>query len=320
MTGLTLFTLEETKAALPFPALIEALRTRFKTDVHVPLRHQHRISVEGEPDATLLLMPVWDADGFGGVKLVNVHPGNNVRSLPAISASYVLFDTRTGAHLAILDGGELTARRTSAASALAADYLARKDAKTLLLVGGGRVARNSAYAFSAVRPIEEILVWNRHLEGAKRLCNSLRDSGLNAVAAPDIDAAIQVADVISCATLSTDPLIDGVRLRPGQHLDLIGGFTPQMREADDEAVKRSRVFIDTDAAFSEAGDITQPIEAGVLSRDDVEGDLFALCRGAHPGRTRDNDITLFKSVGTGLEDLAAAALAYNTHSKEQADA
>lgn len=320
MTELKFLNRAHTETGLPFEALVEALRAQFQSDVQVPLRHQHRIDNDDEPQATLLLMPVWDGGGFGGVKLVNVHPGNGARGLPAISASYLLFDCKTGQHIAVLDGGELTARRTAAASALAVDYLSRKDATSLLLVGAGRVAANLAPAYRAVRPIDKVVIWNRSTDRANRLCQALARDGIPATVATELESAVRGADIISCATISSEPLVLGDWLRPGQHLDLIGGFTPQMREADDEAVRRSKVFIDTDAAFSEAGDITQPIEAGILSRDDVEGDLFALCRGTHPGRTNDSDITLFKAVGTALEDLAAAALAYNEHLKQRAGA
>ncbi len=314
MSGPILIDLEQTANAMPFDALVEALRQQFDRDVETPLRHQHPIQVLGEPEATLLLMPVWDVEGFGGVKLVNVHPGNNTRGIPALSASYLLFDSKTGEHVAFVDGGELTARRTAAASALAADYLCRQDSNSQLLVGAGRVASNLAYAYRAVRPIEQVLVWDINPEFAAKLATQLSQDGFDAVVVSDLEEATKHVDIISCATLASDPLIDGRWLRPGQHLDLIGGFTPDMREADDTAVKRSRVYIDTDAALSEAGDLIRPIENGILSREQIAGDLFSLCRNDDPGRQSNEEITLFKAVGTALEDLAAAALAYKNFS------
>jgi len=301
---------EEIKRLLPLDDLIEALRGGFISGCEVPLRHHHTMNIPGEPDATLLLMPAWNGTELGGIKLVNVNPGNADRGMAALSASYLLFDTRTGHHLGILDGGEITARRTVAASALAASYLARPDAETLLVVGAGRLGSNLPYAYRAVRPIRNVIVWGRNPEKCKALATQLNQDGFNATASADLEHAVAQADIITCATLSRTPLIKGEWLTPGQHLDLIGGFTPLMREADDEAIKRSSVFIDTDSAFSESGDIIDPINNGVLMREAVKADLYDLCRGAHGGRQSSNEITLFKAVGTALEDLAAATLAY----------
>jgi ornithine cyclodeaminase len=289
-----------TAAALPFDRLIPALRDAFVAGATVPLRHRHDI-----PDASLLLMPAWQSGGMFGVKVVSVFPGNGARGLPSVSASYLLCDGETGQHLALIDGGEITRRRTAAASALAGSYLAREDARSLLIVGSGHVAGLMADAYRAVRPIESVMVWNIRPAGAERLA-----ARLGAKPVSDLAAAVAQADIVSCATLSREPLVRGEWLRPGMHLDLIGGFTPAMREADDEAVRRARVFIDTDAALAEAGDLIDAIAHGVLRREDITGSLFSLCRGETPGRRDPAEITLFKSVGSALEDLAAAGLAY----------
>ena len=312
MTDFFSLNAEKTKSLLPFDALIDALREGFISGCEVPLRHHHSIDIPGEPDATLLLMPAWNGAEFGGVKLVNVNPGNADNGMAALSASYLLFDAKTGHHLAMLDGGEITARRTVAASALAASYLARPDAETLLVVGGGRVGSNLPYAYRAVRPVKNVFVVDRDIEKSKALVNQLNQDGFNATATSDLEHAVPKADIISCATLSNTPLIKGEWLTPGQHLDLIGGFTPLMREADDEAIKRSSVFIDTDGVFSESGDIIDPIKSGVLKREAVKADLYGLCRNVHCGRQSSDEITLFKAVGTALEDLSAATLAYRT--------
>ncbi len=306
---------DDVRSALTFSDLIEALRHQFRVGAEVPLRHQHPIALDDEPEAILLLMPVWDTAGFGGVKLVNVHPGNNVRGIPALSASYLLFDSKTGQHLAFLDGGELTARRTAAASALAADYLCKKDAQSILLVGAGRVASNLAYAYKAVRNIEKVLVWDINLGFAEKLKADLRANGFDAEIASNLEKAVSQVDIVSCATLAEDPLIKGKWLKPGQHLDLIGGFTPAMREADDDAVSAATVFVDTVAVLAEAGDIIHPLENGTLSKSMIAGDLFSLCSAQHPGRKTQDEITYFKAVGTALEDLAAATLAFSKSSK-----
>ncbi|MCU9850342.1 ornithine cyclodeaminase family protein [Defluviimonas sp. WL0024] len=307
-----IFSAEQTRNMLPFDRLIDALREMFVTGAEAPLRHHHTMPLEGQPDATLLLMPAWNPKGLGGVKVVNVNPGNASRGKPALSSAYMLFDAETGRHLALLDGGEITNRRTVAASALAADYLARKDSRTLLIVGAGRVASNLAYAFRAVRKIDDVIVWDVVPEMAERLVAKLADDGFSASRASDLRAAVEAADIISCATLATEPLVLGEWLKPGQHLDLIGSFTPKMRETDDTAMQRASVFIDTDGAFKESGDIILPIQSGALSREAVRGDLFDLCRGKVGGRASPEEITLFKGVGTALEDLAAATLAYSS--------
>lgn len=302
---------EETRNLLPFDKLVGALRDMFVTGAEAPLRHHHTMSLEGQPDATLLLMPSWNPNGLGGVKIVNVVPGNAAKGIPALNSAYLLFQAETGKHLLMLDGGEITNRRTVAASALAASYLAREDSKTLLVVGAGRVASNAAHAFKAVRDIQNMIVWDIVPDMAQALAARLSDDGFNSHAASDLQAAVGQADIISCATLATDPVILGDWLKPGQHLDLIGSFTPKMRETDDTAIRRARVYIDTDGVFKESGDIISPIESGALSKDSVQGDLFDLCRGETPGRGTKDEITLFKGVGTALEDLAAATLAYS---------
>jgi ornithine cyclodeaminase/alanine dehydrogenase-like protein (mu-crystallin family) len=299
----------QTAAALPFARLIPALRDAFVAGAEAPLRHRHDIAQSDGTDAALLLMPAWRAGGFLGVKVVSVFPGNGTRGLPAVSASYLLCDGATGQHVALIDGAELTRRRTAAASALAGSFLARDDAASLLIVGSGHIGGLMASAYREVRPIERVLVWNVREAGAARLVARLRAEGWAAEVADDLGAAVSRADIVTCATLAREPLVRGEWLHPGTHLDLIGGFTPAMREADDEAVRRSRVFIDTDAALSESGDLLDPIAHGVLRREAIAGSLSSLSRGETQGRRDRAEITLFKSVGTALEDLAAAVLA-----------
>lgn len=303
------YSADETAAALPYGPLVDAVEEMFRTGAKAPLRHHHTMKREGEPDAVLLLMPAWsNGRDFGGVKIVNVTPGNATRGLPSITASYLLFEEETGRHLAIYDGATLTARRTAAVSALAARHLAREDAKTLLVVGAGRVARELPAAFSAVRPIERVLVWNRTEASGKALAEELRKEGFQAEFGNDLKEMVGQADIISCATLSREPVVLGAWLKSGQHLDLIGAFTKEMRETDDEAMRRAKVFIDTEAAISEAGEIKIPLEAGVISREDIRGTLYDLCRAKEAWRGAE-DITIFKGVGHALEDLAAAKLA-----------
>jgi ornithine cyclodeaminase len=301
---------DEARAALDLPSVIEALRAMFREGCEAPVRHHHTIAAEGQPAATMLLMPAWLSGRYLGVKLVNVFPGNGGRGLPAVQGVYLLFSGETGELIATIEGNELTARRTVAASALAASYLAREDAATLLVVGTGRLAHLMPVAHVAVRPIRRVLVWGRDEAKAAALAQELAAQGFAASQADDLPAAVAAADIVSCATLSREPLVQGAWLKPGTHLDLVGGFTPEMREADDAAVRRASVFIDTPGALAEAGDIVVPLATGVLSKEEIRGDLAALTRGDHPGRTRPDEITFFKSVGAAAEDLAAAILAY----------
>jgi ornithine cyclodeaminase/alanine dehydrogenase-like protein (mu-crystallin family) len=300
-----------TRASLTFERLIPALREAFIAGATAPLRHRHDLPQPDGTTAALLLMPCWRAGGLLGVKLVSVFPGNGARGLPAVSSSYLLCDGETGRHLALIDGTEITGRRTAAASALAGSFLARPDATTLLVVGAGHIGNLMPAAWAAVRPIARVLVWNHRPARADQLAARLCAEGWDAAATSDLEPAAREADIISCATLARAPLIRGAWLGPGTHLDLIGGFTPAMREADDDAVRRAHVFIDTEAALAEAGDLIDPFASGALRREDIAGDLAGLCRGETVGRRSAEEITFFKSVGSGLEDLAAAALAYH---------
>jgi len=283
----------------------------FRDGCVMPVRHHHTFAVPGEPDATLLLMPAWQVGTYLGVKLASVVPGNASRGLPAVAGLYVLASARTGEILATMEGGELTARRTAAASALAADHLARAEASTLLMIGTGRLSLNLIQAHAAVRPIARVGIWGRNPAKAARVADEASRLGFAAAPVADLDAALAEADIVSAATLSLEPLVRGARLRPGAHVDLVGAFTPAMRESDDETMRRGRVFVDTRAgALKEAGDIVQAIAAGVLRPDDIAGDLAALIRGEAVGRTGPDEITVFKSVGAALEDLAAAILVH----------
>jgi ornithine cyclodeaminase/alanine dehydrogenase-like protein (mu-crystallin family) len=299
---------------LDFPALIDALAQAFKGGVISPTRHHHSIERGEAAAATHLLMPAWTApnaqDGaFLGTKIVNVFPDNGRRGLSAVLGVYILQSGETGEPLAAIDGARLTHWRTAAASALAARFLARRDARRLLLVGAGALAPFLARAHASVRPIETVTIWNHRPASAARLAQSLAGRGWTIEVAENLKSAVRAADVVSCATLSTAPLIAGGWLGPGQHLDLVGAFNLAMREADDEALRRARVFVDTEAALSEGGDVALALRDGGIARADVVADLAALCRGA-PGRGSAEEITLFKSVGASLEDLVAAMLVW----------
>ncbi|WP_019372222.1 ornithine cyclodeaminase family protein [Pseudomonas aeruginosa] len=289
MHSLRFFSNAEVAERLSYPQLIEALRIGLAKPCSAPLRSCHALPAQ----ASLLQMPVWQAGEGIGVKLVTVFPGNGARGLPAVAAVFALFDGEDGRPLALLEASELTARRTACSSALAADYLARDDARRLLVVGCGTLAAHMVRAHACVRDYRHIDIWGRDPAKAAALAARLR-------------AAVEAADCVSCVTTSREALVRGAWLKPGVHLDLVGAFLPSMRETDALAVARARVVVDTRAgALEEAGDLLQAIAEGAIGREAISTELRDLLGGA--GRRGDpGEITLFKSVGYALEDLVAA--------------
>ena len=312
---LRILTADDIAAALTYPALVEALRAAFAGGIAAPVRHHHTVPQPGR-DATLLLMPAWTTGGatgdrFLGCKVVTVFPDNAAAGQPSLHGNYLLMSGATGAPLALMDARALTAWRTAAASALAASYLARADAAHLVMIGAGALAPHLVRAHMAVRPIKRVTLWNRTHGHAVSLAFGLAVAGVEVAIADDLAAAVAEADIVSCATLATEPILRGKWLKDGAHVDLVGGFTPKMREADNDAVRRARVYVDTRAgALKEAGDMVIPLRRGVIAKKDIRGDLFELVSGKARGRTSDKQITLFKSVGSAIEDLTAAVLVW----------
>lgn len=309
-----IFSADEVHAALAWPLLVDHLAQAFAVGAQVPVRHAHAL---GGQDA-LLLMPAW-SDSVLGLKLVTVMPGNAARGVATVQATYLLLDRPTGQALAMLDGEALTLRRTAAASALAARYLAPPQPRCLLIVGSGHLAAWMARAHHAMQPdLERVLVWGRNPQARAALAQTLAREAIPAIACDDLEAAVRCADIVSCATTSAEPLVRGAWLQPGTHLDLVGGFKPDMREADDDAVAMARVCVDTYAgALSEAGDLVQPLRDGRITRSHVLAELAELARNEKAVRQSVRDITLFKSVGTALEDLAAAQLVWDQAQAER---
>lgn len=310
---------EAVDRVLTFGGLVETLRTAFRDGAVQPVRHHHTVERPDGAASTLLLMPAWtdfnaagtSANGHIGVKIVTVSPDNNAIGKPAVMGLYLLLDGKTGEPQALIDGQRLTQWRTACASALAASYLAREDASRLLIIGAGALSPFLAKAHSAVRPIKRIRIWNRTFANAEKVASSLKAEGMDAEAVDDLDSALGDTDIVSSATIATTPLVKGALLKPGTHVDLVGGFTPDMRESDDDAIRRARVYVDTRAgATKEAGDIVQPLASGVLKPENIVADLHELARGEKKGRGSADEITLFKSVGAALEDLAAGIEIY----------
>jgi len=301
---------KQVQDALSFKPLINALKEAFCSEITVPMRHHHDMAnPQASRETTLLLMPAWQAGEKAGVKMVTVAPDNAQLDLPSIQGIYLLMDLHTGTPEIMMDAPTLTTNRTAAASALAASFLARRNASHLFVVGTGALSPQLIRAHHAMSPITHVTVWGRNSSKAQSVIDQVSDLGLTCDTTDSIEAGVKNADIISVATLSQTPLIKGQWLTAGQHVDLVGAYRPDMREADDEVVRRCDIFVDSrPGATKETGDIKIPLESGVITLDDLNADLFELSAGQHIGRENDQQITLFKSVGHALEDLAAAKL------------
>lgn len=309
-----MITAEMVREYLTPQALVQKLKHAFASDITTPMRQHFDIpNPKSSRETTLLLMPSWQAGEDIGMKIVTVTPDSHKYQLPSIQGTYVLMDAVKGNLKAIIDAPALTAKRTAAASALASSLLSRPDCESLLMVGTGTLAPELIKAHCAVRPIKTVTLWGRSPNKAQALkAKILTESNLESVrinVATDLDTAVSEADIISCATLSIDPLIKGKWLQSGQHLDLVGAYRPDMREVDDDCLLNSKIVVDSYAgATKETGDIKIPLDNGIINLDDIKADLFQLCRGEKQFTRNADDITLFKSVGHALEDLAAAQL------------
>ncbi|MGH7325338.1 MAG: ornithine cyclodeaminase family protein [Candidatus Rokuibacteriota bacterium] len=299
------------------PAVIEALAEIFRLHAAGHATAPPRGVVPIGDDGILLLMPATAREPAAGAalgaKLVSVYPGNRGRGHPTVYASYVVLDGGTGQPLALLEGTYLTGLRTGATSALAARFLARADARRVACFGAGVQAGFQLLALAADRRLERIAVVGRDAARARRFAEGMGARlGLAVDVASDPRIAVREADIVTCATTSATPVIFGADLRPGTHVDLVGAFRPSDREADTETLRRARVVVDTyEGALSEAGDVLLPMKEGAFDRRHIAAELAEVITGARPGRTRADEITVFKSVGWALEDLATARLAYN---------
>ena len=306
-------TVEQVNKALSFSELVPALKHAFTSNICVPPRlHFDMENPNASRETTLLMMPAWQSGDVAGVKLVTVAPDNGLKGLPSIQGTYLLFDINTGSIKAMIDAPALTAKRTAAASALACQLLSRENSKSLLVIGTGALAPQLIAAHASVRPIKTVYVWGRSLAKAKAVCDQVSDLQIECTPVEDIETYVKQVDIMSCATLSRDPLVFGRWLQAGQHVDMVGAYRPDMREMDDECLIGNRVFVDNfDGALRETGDIAIPLKTGVISKEDIKADLFSLCRGEYQVNRKANDITVFKSVGHALEDLTAAKLVAN---------
>lgn len=312
---------EELEQLLSYEELIPKINEAFAQNYDIPMRHHHQYPNPKEGmESTLLLMPAWDNGENLGVKIVNVSPNNSKHNLPSIQGLYIYFDLQTGTPKALMDAKKLTVKRTAAASALASRYLSRADSQSLLMIGTGALSAELIQAHCAVRPITEVLVWGRSEEKAQTVVDSVKIDGVSIKTIDAIQQGIAQVDIISCATLSPIALIFGKNLRPGQHLDMIGAYKPDMREMDDEVLFMADVYVDNmEGATKETGDLAIPIANGTFKIEDIKADLFELAQGKKEVIRTPETITCFKSVGHALEDLAAATLAFDKSQKQLTD-
>ncbi|MDP9008992.1 MAG: dehydrogenase [Pseudomonadota bacterium] len=297
---------DEIRSLLTFPMLIAALEA-----AHRRPKIEIQNGLLGSEHGHYFVRHAVDGGRYMASKLITSFPANlDGGAMPAVQSLCVMFDGRNGQPLAILDGTEITYWRTAADSALGAKILAPLEPTTLLLVGAGEMSARLIRAHRTVRPsLRRVLVWNRSKGRAAQLVARLLEEGIESECIEDLAAATRMADVISTCTRSHQPLILGANLRPGVHLDLVGGYTPATREADDEAARRSLVFVDRrESAFDGVGDILQPIARGAIRASDVRGDLYDLVGGCVAGRTAHSDITFFKNAGGAHLDLMTAEL------------
>ena len=297
-----------------FKQLVQVIKMGFSAkNVLVPMRHHHDFpNPTVKSESTLLLMPAWNPGKEAGVKVVTVSPENGQFDLPSIQGTYIYLDAEKGMVRAILEAKSLTAKRTAATSALASSFLSREASSSLLMIGTGALSTNLIWAHAAVRPIKQVYIWGRSFEKAKTIATKLSNKDFTVTPIKHIQDKIGEVDIISCATLSKHPLVLGAMLNPGQHVDLVGAYRPDMREANDETIKRASIFVDTfEGGLKESGDIVIPLQEGTITKDSIKADLFDLCSNNKSGRISNDEITLFKSVGHALEDLVAASYYYN---------
>jgi ornithine cyclodeaminase/alanine dehydrogenase-like protein (mu-crystallin family) len=292
---------EQLEAVLDFPALMDAI-----AEAHRAGAAQTADSFVGPSDAQLFVRSAVLPGRAMGAKVISVIPDNPSRGIPSIQAVFVLLDGVSGTPRAVLDGTGLTYWKTAGDSALGARLLARPDARVLLMVGAGEMAPWLIRAHRAARPgIAEVLVWNRNGDRAANLAARLGKEGIPATGVSDLEAAARRADIISTATMAREPLIHGAWLKPGPHLDLVGAYNAGMREADDDCMRRARIFCDFRASAMDVGEILSPLASGAISESDLLGDLYDLAQGA-PGRLSADDITIFKNAGGAHLDTMTA--------------
>ena len=290
--------------------IITEIKKSYKKSFKVPPRVIHEIKNKINP-GNLFIMPAWENDKYIGVKVSTSFPSNTKINKPSIHGRYILFSSKTGIALAVIDGAELTAIRTVASAALATSILSRKDASSMLIVGTGKLASKIPFFYRSVRSIKTFYVWGRNFYKAKKLCDYFKKKKINAIPVKNINEVSKIVDIISCVTPSKKSLVLGKDVSKGCHIDLVGSFNTSMRESDDNLIKRGRVFFDNkEGGFKEAGDVLIPLKKKLISKSHIKGDFYDLIQGRIKGREHDQQVTIYKSVGDALQDYCIARYFY----------
>lgn len=305
---------------LDFEGLIAALRKAHMGGM--PKQSDRMMYSEANPEGhpnNLIILPAWEPHEGILAKLVTVFPNNVARhGVSNVNSIYAFMNGETGLFETIIDGEAMIFRKTSSDSALGSTILSREDAETFLMIGAGGLAPYLVQAHLTARPdIKTVKIWNRTHENAVKLTRRLADKGITANAVEDLDAAVASADIISSATMATTPHLKGELLKPGAHVDLVGSFTPEMRESDDDVLRRATIFVDHRQTTERSGEFLGPLERGVISPDDVRADLFELCQGRVEGRRSADEITMMKNGGGSHIDYYVAKYLVDRHNERE---
>ena len=302
-----IFTADQVHQTLAYPGFIDTLASTFGGNFTMPPRQLMPLAPGGPGHDVFAMLPAWNDDVIA-LKAFTYFPENQAPDL-TVYAQILLFGRKNGAPLALVDGTSVTYRRTAGVSALASRFLSRTDSEEMLLINTGRLAPFLIDAHASIRPLKRIRIWGRNAAKANQLAQKLGQDrpGLEITAIDRIESGCATADLIVCATNSPEPLVHGAWVRPGTHTDFIGNHNPEHRECDSALIAKAKVWLDSKTnCFREAGEILIPIAEGKITADHILGDLAMLCRGEAPTRSSDQEITLFKSVGSALGDLAGA--------------
>jgi 1-pyrroline-2-carboxylate reductase [NAD(P)H] len=300
----------EVHRTMNFKELIPAIEETFAGTHGMPQRNVFSLEEDSDHSDGFAVLPAWNSKAIG-VKAFTHFPENGPKGLDRLYSKILMFKRETGEPLALVDGSSVTYWRTAAVSALGSQYLSRKNASRLLVCGTGNLASYMALAHATVRPITQIDIWGRSTDKAEKVAKQIgkQRPDITVVAVTDLESAAGQADIISCATGAGEPLILGEWVKPGTHTDFVGNHSPNRRECDTALITKASVFVDSRVnVLSEAGELLMPIEEGVFDKNDVKAELLELARGQHKGRQKEEEITVFKTVGTALSDLAAACL------------
>lgn len=312
------FDREQIESLFSYREFIPLLKDYFTKDITSPHRPHYPIDNGTSDPNMLLLMPAWQVDEYIGIKLISIFKENPKVGLETINGLYVLMSGKTGLAISTFDAATITAKRTAATSALASSFLAREDSKTYTMLGTGKLCAEFINAHHSIFEIDTAQIWGRSFEKAQAKATALSGTGINVVAVSDKSEAISQSDIVSAATFSKTPIVFGNDVKSGTHIDLVGSYLPDYREADDELIKKATVVPDTKAALAESGDLVIPLANKIITESDLKTNLITLCKDESLGRISREEITCFKSVGYALEDLAIAVYLYQKSMQDEA--